>query len=79
MNLDLLYFEDKFFLTVVFIVASAITLFLNPKANHKAKPWPLFYLYHGPLFKEDGTMRKYSKIGIVIFLLSWIPFIWVYG
>jgi len=79
MNFDLLYFEDKFFLTVAFIAASVIAFLLNPKVNHKTKPWPPFFLYPGPLFKEDGTMRKYTKIGIVIFLLSWIPLIWVYG
>ena len=79
MNFGVLYIEDKFFLTVAFIIASVLIMFLNPKAKHRTKPWPPFFLYPGPLFKEDGTMRKYSKICAVIFFLLWIPFIWIFA
>jgi hypothetical protein len=79
MNFGVLFIEDKIFLTVAFITASVIALFLNSKANHRIKPWPPFFLFPGLLFKEDGTMRKFTKGGIVIFFLSWIPFIWVFG
>jgi hypothetical protein len=79
MNFGVLFIEDKIFLTVAFIIASVIALYLNPKANHKTRPWPPFFLYPGFLFKEDGTLRKYTKSGIVIFFISWIPFIWIFG
>lgn len=75
MNFGESYIEVKILMTVAFIVVSILVLFLNPKANHREKPWPPFFLYPGPLFKEDGTMRKYTKIDIVIFFLSWIPFL----
>jgi hypothetical protein len=79
MNFGVLYIEDKIFLTVAFLIVSVLALFLNSKARHRIKPWPPFFLYPGPLFKEDGTMRKYTKSVIVIFLLSCIPFIWIFG
>jgi len=79
MNLGVLFIEDKIFLTVAFIIAFVLSLFLNPKANHRVKSWPPFFLYPGPLFKKDGTMRKFTKSGIVIFFLSWIPLIWIFG
>ncbi len=79
MNFGVLYIEDKIFMTIAFIIVSVLAFFLNSKANHRTKPWPPFFLYPGPLFKEDGTMRKYTKGGIIIFFLSWIPFIWIFG
>ena len=79
MNFGESYIEVKILMTVAFIIAFAPALFLNPKVNHREKPWPPFFLYPGPLFQEDGKMRKYTKIGIVIFFLSWIPFIWIFG
>jgi hypothetical protein len=82
MNLGVLYIEDKIFLTVAFIIASVLALFLNPKVYRLSKSKDTIFTipnFYGFLLKEDGTMRKYTKSGIVIFFLSWIPFIWIFG
>jgi len=68
-------------MTVAFIIASVLALFLNPKVDHLLKPKHPFFIisgYYGFLLKKDRTMRKYTKIGIVLFFLSWIPFIWIF-
>jgi len=82
MNFGVLYIEDKIFLTVAFLIVSVLALFLNPKVDHLSKPkYPFFEIpgFYGFILKKDGTMRKYTKSGIVIFLLSWIPLIWIFG
>jgi len=82
MNFGKLYIEVKILMTVVFLVIPVLTLFLNPKVDHLSKPkYPFFEIpgFYGFLLKKDGTMRKYTKISIVIFFLSWIPFIWIFG
>ena len=82
MNFGVLYIEDKIFLTVAFIIVSVLSLFLNPKVYQLSKTKDSFFTisgFYGFLLKEDGTMRKYTKSGIIIFFLSWIPFIWIFG
>ena len=82
MNFSVLFIEDKIFLTIAFIIASVLALFLNPKVGHLSKPkYPFFEIFgfYGFLLKKDGKMRKFTKSGIVIFFLSWIPFIWIFG
>jgi hypothetical protein len=68
-------------MTVAVIIVSVFALFINPKLDNLKTKYPFFDIpgFYDFLLKKDGTMRNYDKIGLVIFILSWTPFIWIIG
>jgi len=73
-----MYIEKKIIYTVLLVLFSIAICFVDRKANRLPtwKDHPLFG-YPGLFLNEKGTMRKWTKLGFVLFFCFWIFVIWV--
>jgi hypothetical protein len=73
-----MYIEEKIIATILLVLFSIAICFVARKGNRLPtwKSHPIFG-NPGPLIKEDGTLRKWTKLGFVVFFCFWIIVVWV--
>jgi hypothetical protein len=72
--------QVKLIFTIFTVIVGIAICFINPKANNAGPTWlwslgkndPIRFL----LFKTDGSFRKYTKLGILIFAVIFLALIW---
>lgn len=75
--------EIKVLMTVFAGVIGVALLFVNPKANNAGPNWIWNFGKHDPvrnlLFRENGQLRRFTRVGILLWLLSVVTAIWLIG
>ena len=73
-----MYIEEKIIATIILIFILIAICFVDPRRN-SLPTWKTDPLFGKPglFLKENGAMRKWTKLGFITFFSFWIFVIWV--
>ena len=73
--------EEKTIFTIFFSMFAIAVWFTSSTGNDLGLPrwFANIWACPGPLFDEDGIMRKYTKLGFSTFFVLLILAVWIFG